>query len=243
MMFRNKAGSKYNKMTKKSITRTVFYEVNDDDFVPCPVCGTPEFEKENFPGIEEICGICTWYNNTSIYYGGNIDESSLNESSKEVNSLQAKENYKRYLTASLRAIEVTRKSIIQKLVYTFKLEEKNSADWIVKDKSVWYYLEKIIGELFYPRFSYDDMDKVKSRIDKFYDAKEAISLNKFAIDFRQFMERLDLEQTDEVYISDQEWPKLQKQALELVELMTTNNHKYHFEYSYIPYKDILSKNH
>ena len=224
-------------MERKSITITLFYEVNDNELAACPVCNTLEFDKNVFPGSEEICSICGWQDDSCQY-----SDHDLEESSNVVSLNQAKENYKHRATSDLTRLERIRKLILLVLIYGLKLEEKKSStDRIAKNKSLWYYLERIISALFYPRFSYDNMDKVKTRISKFYEEEEAIDLNKFAIDFKKFMERIGIEREDEVYINDHEWPDLQKQASDLVELMQKNNHKYHFEYSYIPYKDISSK--
>ncbi len=191
-------------MQKLSKYRTVFYDANSNELAPCPVCNTPQFDKNRFPESYDICGICGWQDDWEQY-----KDSNLRESFNQVGLNQARANYQYYGTTDLTRLERIRESILLGLIYGFKLEEKkSSAHSIAKNKSLWYYLKRIISALFYLRFSYDNMDKVETRIGKFYHEEEAIALNKFAIDFKKFMERIGIEQADEVYINDHEWPNL-----------------------------------
>ncbi len=53
------------------------------DLVPCPVCGTNSFTKENFPGSYEICEVCGWEDDSVQFddpdFEGGANDPSLNQ--------------------------------------------------------------------------------------------------------------------------------------------------------------------
>ena len=63
--------------------------MNDTGLVECPVCGTPSFAKDDFPGSYEVCIVCGWEDDPVQFddpsFEGGANSTSLN---------QARENYK-----------------------------------------------------------------------------------------------------------------------------------------------------
>lgn len=62
--------------------------------VPCPVCSTPFFDSEDFPGSYFICPKCDWEDDDVQYYDANFEGGA-----NDVSLNQARVNYKLYGTS------------------------------------------------------------------------------------------------------------------------------------------------